>query len=91
MVATYTDKIMHGMIFVTDVYSWKINNMFIVSQVSGLVENFEIGIFSDSINAINVKLCMVVLLIELYLFTPFQWPWLYLKVIAVSNSFYQLS
>ena len=65
--------------------------MLLVSQVSGLVENFEIGIFSDSINAINVKLCMVVLLIELYLFTPFQWPWLYLKVIAVSNSFYQLS
>ena len=44
--------------------------MFLVSQVSGLVENFKIGIFSDIINVINVKLCMMVLLIELYLFIP---------------------
>ena len=38
-----------------------------VSQVSGLVEN---GVFTDTINAINVKLCMLVLLTELYLFIP---------------------
>ena len=41
--------------------------MFLVSQVSGLVENFNIGIFSDIGNVINVKLCMVILHIELYL------------------------
>ena len=34
--------------------------MFLVSLVSGLVENFNIGIFSDTINVINVKLCMMV-------------------------------
>ena len=33
-------------------------------------ENFNIGIFSDTIDVINVKLCMMVLLIELYLFIP---------------------
>ena len=33
-----------------------------------LVENFNIGIYSDTINVINVKLCMMVLLIEFYLF-----------------------
>ena len=36
--------------------------MFLIGQVSGL------GIFLDTINEINVKLCMVVLHIELYLF-----------------------
>ena len=38
--------------------------------MSWLVENFKIRIFSDKINAINVKLSMVVLLTELYLFIP---------------------
>ena len=41
---------------------------FFVSQVFGLVENFNIGIYSDTINVTNVKLCLMVLLIELYLF-----------------------
>ena len=41
--------------------------MFLVSQVSGLVENFKIGIFSDIINVINVKLCVMALCIELCL------------------------
>ena len=41
---------------------------FFVGQVSDLVENFNIGIFSDTITVMNVKLCMIVLLIELYLF-----------------------
>ena len=44
--------------------------MFLVCQVSGLVENFNTGIFSDTTNVINVIVCMMVLLIELYLFTP---------------------
>ena len=51
-------------------YLREIINMFMVSQVSGLVENFNIGIYSDTINVINVKLCMMILLTELYLFIP---------------------
>ena len=42
--------------------------MFLVGQVSGLVENFNTGNFPDTINVINVKLCMVVLHVDLYLF-----------------------
>ena len=38
--------------------------------MSGLVESFNIGIYSDTINVKNVKLCMMVLLVELYLFIP---------------------
>ena len=45
------------------VYSLEIINSFFVGQVSGLVENFNIGINSDTINVIKVKLCMIVLLI----------------------------
>ena len=59
---------------ISGVCSREIIYMFLVSQVSGLVENFNIGIYSDSINVINVKLCMMALLIDLYLFIPFQWP-----------------
>ena len=44
--------------------------MFLVGQVSGLVENFNFRIYSDTMNVINVKLCTMVLLIELYLFIP---------------------
>ena len=44
--------------------------MFFVGQVSGLVESCNTGIYLDTINMINVKLCMMVLLIELYLFIP---------------------
>ena len=51
-------------------YSREIMNMFFIGKVSGFVENFNIGILSDSTNVINVKLCMMVLLIELYLFIP---------------------
>ena len=54
----------------TGVYSREIINMFLVGQVSRPVENFSIGIYSDAIDVINVKLCMMVLLIELYLFVP---------------------
>ena len=42
--------------------------VFLVGQVSGLTEKLNIAIFSDAINGINVKLCMMVLHIELYLF-----------------------
>ena len=35
-----------------------------------LVENFNIGIYSDTIDVINVELRMTVLFIELYLFIP---------------------
>ena len=42
--------------------------MFLVSQVSGFVKNCNIGIYTDTINVINVKLSMMVLLIEHYLF-----------------------
>ena len=38
--------------------------------MSRLGKNFKIGIWSDTINVINVKLCMMVLLIEFYLFIP---------------------
>ena len=49
-------------------YSRKIINTFLVSQVSGFVENVNTGIFSDNIDVINLKLCMMAILIELYLF-----------------------
>ena len=52
------------------VYSRGIINMFFVGRVSGLVENFNNGIFSDTLNVINVKLCTMVLFIEFYLFIP---------------------
>ena len=36
----------------------------------GPAENFNVAIFSDTVNVINVKLCMMVLLTELYMFMP---------------------
>ena len=50
-------------------YSREIINMFFISQVSGLVENVNIGIYSDTINVINVKLHDGTT-IELYLLIP---------------------
>ena len=44
--------------------------MFLVGQLSGLVKNFNLGIYSDIMNVITFRLCMVVLLIALYLFIP---------------------
>ena len=58
------------MIYVTGVYSRDVISMVFVSQVSGLVKNFNIGISSNTINVINVKLRMTILHIELYLFIP---------------------
>ena len=45
-------------------------NMVWVSPVLGLVEKVNVGIFLDAIGVINVKVCKMVLLIELYLFIP---------------------
>ena len=42
--------------------------MCFISEVSWLVENF--NIYSDTINVINVKLCVMVLLIEHFMFLP---------------------
>ena len=42
--------------------------MFLVGQVAKLVKNLNTWIFSDTLNVINDKLCMMTLLIELYLF-----------------------
>ena len=44
--------------------------MLFIGQVSKFVRNFNIVMYSSTINVINVKLCMMVLPIELYLFTP---------------------
>ena len=44
--------------------------MISVGQVSRLVKNLSMEIVSDTINVTNAKLCMMVLLIELYLFIP---------------------
>ena len=43
---------------------------FFTCQVAGLVENFNIVIYSDTINVINLKLCMMILLIEFFLCIP---------------------
>ena len=67
MVAVYIKKILHymsGLMFKGD------NYMFFVSPVSGLVEKFNIVIYSGTKNVINVELCMTVLLTELCLFIP---------------------
>ena len=42
--------------------------MFFAGQVSGLVKNFNIGIFSDNIIVVTVILCIMALLTELNLF-----------------------
>ena len=43
--------------------------MFLGGQVSGLVKKFNIWIFSDTMDVVNVKtFCIVVLHIELYLY-----------------------
>ena len=52
------------------VYSREIINMFLLSQVSGLVIRFNIGFYSDTVSVISIKLCMMVLFIELYLSKP---------------------
>ena len=46
------------------IYSRVIINMFFVGQVSGLLENFNIWIYSNTISVIKVKLYMILLLSE---------------------------
>ena len=43
-------------------------------RASGRVKNINAAIFSDTVNVINVKHCIMVLRIELYLFTPLSVP-----------------
>ena len=48
-------------------YSIEIINLFFAGQVPWPVENFKIGINTDTINATNFKFCVMVLLIDCYL------------------------
>ena len=59
-----------SLIYDSGVFSREMINMFSVGQVSGLVKIFIIGIYSDTMTVVNIKLCMMVLLIKLYLFIP---------------------
>ena len=49
--------------------------------------NFSVVIFSDTINVINVKLCIMEILAKLNLFMPLSVTLTNLKVTAVSNNF----
>ena len=44
--------------------------MFSLGPVSRLVENIYIEIYSDTVYVIDIKLCLMALLFELYLFIP---------------------
>ena len=48
-------KIMHNMICVTGVFSREIINMLFDGQLSGLVKNFDTGIYSDTISVIELN------------------------------------
>ena len=61
--------------------------MFLVIRVSGLVEYFNGGIFLHIIKVLNVKLCMMVLHMELYLFITLSVTFTCFKITAVSNNF----
>ena len=41
-----------------------------VSECAYVEKKINVAVFSDTINVINVKLCMMVVLIELYPFIP---------------------
>ena len=72
MVATDI-QIMHNIKLCNScVCSREIIYMFSVSQLFGHVKNFTKGILSDIVNVIKVKLCMMVLHIELYCSLLFQ-------------------
>ena len=59
---------MHNMLCaVTDVYLREIINTILVGQMSECVKNFD-SVFSNTINIINLRLCMMVLTVELYMF-----------------------
>ena len=59
---------MHAQYYVFDLHVFKGDQRCLVSQVSGLGKNFNLGLFTYTINMINIKLCMMVLLIEFNLF-----------------------
>ena len=71
MVATYIKKD-HAQYDLCDsgLYSREMIDVFFVCLVSGLVESFNFGIYSGKINVINVKISVMLLLIELDLFIP---------------------
>ena len=48
----------------------EIINMFLVGELSGLFRTVTFGVFSNSTLVIKVKVCMIILLINLYLFMP---------------------
>ena len=64
-------------------YSRETITMFFISQVSGLVENFNIWVYSDTIDMMNAKIFMMVPLIELYLFIPLSVTLTIFKVTSV--------
>ena len=71
MVAIYDTKIMHDVTCVTLVcIQGRSLRGFSFGQESGLVNNFDIGIYPDITNVINVKFRMMGLLMELYLLIP---------------------
>ena len=51
-------------------YSRVIVNIFFIGKASQFFKNFNTKIYSDTTNVIVVKLCMMALLIELYMFIP---------------------
>ena len=50
-------------------------------------KNINVAIFSDTVNMINVKLCMMVVITELQQFIPLSVTLVVFKVTAVSNRF----
>ena len=78
---------MHNIICVTGVYPTEITKMVFVCQVSCLVENFSIRIFSGTIKVIMTKHCLMVLLIEAHLFVPLSVTSTCFQVTVMSNSF----
>ena len=57
-------------LFDSGVYSREITTFFLSVKSLGLLKTLTFGIYSDTVSVINVKLWMMVLLIELYLFIP---------------------
>ncbi len=52
----------------------------------GLKKKDKVVIFSDSVNVINVKVCIAVVLNKFGQRVPFQRPWPHFKVIAALQS-----
>ena len=71
----------------SDQAGWLAGQVSVCGQVSICGKNFNFVIFSDTVNMINVKLCMMVVLIELYLFISLSVTLIVFQVTAVSNSF----